>query len=502
MTEPDVDVLIVGAGVSGIGMAAHLHTKQPSKTYALIDARDQIGGTWDLFRYPGVRSDSDLHTYAYDFKPWTDIKAFADGPSIMNYLQQAVEEHSITPQIRFGYDVRSAHWSSDDARWTIRAERRSDGEPVDTTARWLFWGGGYFRYDRGYTPEIPGLEDFGGRLVHPQQWPEDIDFAGKRIVVIGSGATAVTLVPALSKTAAHVTMLQRTPTYMLALPGTDPVYQLSSRLFGPARAHRLTRWKNLLLDDVSYRAMRRFPGRSSKILRSWVAKELPEGYDIETHFSPPYNPWDQRLCVVLDSDLFQAISEGRASVATDRIRRVTQAGMELDSGRSLEADIIVTATGLDLVPMGGIEYTVDGRQIDIGDTIAYKSMMLAGLPNFVYSFGYINASWTLKVNLVAQHLCRLLALMDEREYDYAIPDAPDPREPTAPMFEMTSGYIRRAVDHFPKQGSSEPWKIRMDYGYDRKLLLEGPVGDHMRFFRASEQAKASPVAEGSVARAA
>jgi monooxygenase len=297
-------------------------------------------------------------------------------------------------------------------------------------------------------------------------------------------------------------MLQRTPTYMLAVPGTDLVYQLSSRLLGAARAHRITRWKNLRLDDLSYRAMRRFPGRSSKILRSWVAKALPEGYDVETHFSPPYNPWDQRLCAVLDSDLFQAISEGRASVATDRIRRVTQSGIELESGPSLKADIIVTATGLDLVPMGGIEYTVDGRPINIGDLIAYKSMMLAGVPNFVYAFGYINASWTLKVNLVAQHVCRLLALMDEREYDYAIPDAPDSRAPTAPMFEMTSGYIRRAVERFPKQGSSEPWKIKMDYGYDRKVLLEGPVGDHMRFFRASERAQASLVADGSAARAA
>ncbi len=486
MTGPDVDVLIVGAGVSGIGLAVHLRDKRPEKTYAILDARERIGGTWDLFRFPGIRSDSDLHTYAYDFKPWTDGKSLADGPSIMHYLQETVDEHEIGRHIRFGHRVTEACWCSDDARWTVRAEREPDGEMVEMTARWLLWGGGYFRYDRGYTPPIPGLDRFGGQVVHPQHWPQELEYEGKRIVVLGSGATAVTLVPELSRKAAHVTMLQRTPTYLIALPGTDPVYELSSRWLGPVRGHRITRWKNLRLDDLVYRLMRRFPSRSSKAIRSWVADRLPEGYDVDTHFNPPYNPWDQRLCVVLEGDLFEAIGEGRASVVTDRIGAVTETGIRLESGDMLEADIIVTATGLDLIPLGGLNYTVDGRPISLGDTITYKSMMLTGMPNFVYVFGYTNMSWTLKVDLVAEHFCRLLSLMDEREYDYAVPDAPDPRAPSAPMFDLTSGYIQRVVAQFPKQGATEPWTVKMDYSYDRRVLLEGPVGDHLNLFRAPE----------------
>jgi monooxygenase len=321
--------------------------------------------------------------------------------------------------------------------------------------------------------------------------------------VIGSGATAVTLVPELSRNAAHVTLLQRTPTYMLALPGTDAVYELCSRLFGPERAHRITRWKNVWLDELAYRFMRRFPARSSKLLRSWVAKALPDGYAVDTHFNPPYDPWDQRLCVVLDGDLFQAISEGRATVVTDHIQEVTENGIDLESGASLQAEIIVTATGLDLIPMGGLNYIVDGQPVNLADTVSYKSMMLSGMPNFVYFFGYVNASWTLKVDLVAQHFCRLLSLMDEREYDYLIPDAPDPRDPLAPMFDLTSGYIQRAVASFPKQGTHEPWRVRMDYDYDRKQLLEGPIGEHMRFFRVpGERPQAMLAADSPAAQAA
>jgi len=491
VTAPDHDVVIIGAGVAGIGIAVHLQDRHPDKSYVILDRREEIGGTWDLFRYPGIRSDSDLHTYAFTFKPWTSEEALADGPSIMRYLEEAVAEHDIRRRVRFGHSVLEAHWSSEEARWTIVAER-ADGERVQMTARWLVSGAGYFRYDRGYTPEIPGLEQFDGTAVHPLNWPEDLDYAGKRVVIVGSGATAVTMVPAMSRNAAHVTMLQRTPTYMMTLPATDSIYRAAKRLFGPARAHRITRRKNLIRDDVSYRLIRRFPKRSSKIFRSLVARELPDGYDVDTHFNPPYDPWDQRVCAVLDGDLFEAVSAGRASVVTDQIKEVTRSGILLESGATLEADIIVTATGLDLIPMGGVEYTVDDRLVDLGETVAYKSMMLSGMPNFAYIFGYTNASWTLKVNFVAEHLCRLLSLMDERDYDFAVPERPDPALPTAPLFDLTAGYILRAVDRFPKQGAVAPWLAKMDYVYDRKVLVEGPVGDHLRFGREAPEGAGPP----------
>jgi monooxygenase len=484
MTVPEHDVVIIGAGVAGVGMAVHLQRRHPGKSYVILDRRERIGGTWDLFRYPGVRSDSDLHTYAYSFKPWIEDQAFADGPSIMRYLADTVDEHRIRDQIRLGHEVLEAHWSSQDARWTVVAQ--CGGKRVELTARWLLSGAGYFRYDQGYTPEIPGLDRFDGAVVHPQHWPRDLDHSGKRVVVIGSGATAVTLVPALSEHAAHVTMLQRTPTYMVTVSNTDPVYHAAKRLTGPARAHRITRRKNLLVDDLVYRALRRFPARSSKLIRSAVAKQLPQGYDVDTHFNPPYDPWDQRLCVVLDGDFFEAVGAGRASVVTDRVREVIESGIVLESGANLDADVIVTATGLDLVPMGGLDYTVDGAPVSLNSTVAYKSMMLSGMPNFVYVFGYTNASWTLKVDLIAEHLCRLMSLIDEREYDYVVPERPDPELPTAPLFDLTSGYITRAIDRFPRQGTVAPWIARMDYRYDHRVLVGGPVGDHLRFGRAAE----------------
>jgi monooxygenase len=483
LSYSDVDVIIVGAGVAGIGIAMHLERRHPDKTYAILDRREDIGGTWDLFRYPGVRSDSDLHTYAYTFKPWIDDHALADGPSILRYLDEAVVEHGIRDQIRFGYTVLEAGWSSDDARWTIVAERRDDGERVELTARWLVSAAGYFRYDQGYTPDLAGLDRFGGTVVHPQHWPENLDHSEKRVVVIGSGATAVTLVPALSRRARHVTMLQRTPSYMLSMPGVDPVYQAAKRMLGAVRAHRITRRKNLCYSLLSYRAMRRFPRQSSKVLRSAAAKQLPDGYDVDKHFTPPYDPWDQRLCAVLDGDLFEAVSSGRVSVVTDTIREITESGLALESGTTIDADIIVTATGLDLVPMGDVAYSVDGRPVRLNSTVAYKSMMLSGLPNFVFVFGYTNDSWTLKVDLVAEHFCRLLSLMDEREYDYAVPEGPHPDLPTAPMIDLTSGYISRGIDRFPRQGPVAPWLVKMDYAYDRKVLLRGPVGDHLRLAR-------------------
>ena len=483
MPRPEIDVLIIGAGISGIGAAAHLQSSRPATLYAILEARETSGGTWDLFRYPGLRSDSDLHTFGYAFKPWLGDRALADGPSILRYLRETITEYGIEQNIRFGHKVREAHWSSDDACWTVHAEQGPDATLVQITARWLFCAGGYFRYDRGYTPDLPGLEQFGGRVVHPQSWPEGLDYSNKRVVVVGSGATAVTLVPALCDKAAHVTMLQRTPTYVLSVPRVDPVHAIASAWLGRERAHHLVRWKNVLLDRLVFAGSRRYPARARKLLHWLTARELPGGYDVDKHFAPPYNPWDQRLCAALDGDLFRVIRDGRASVVTDRIRAVTETGLSLESGAMLEADIIVTATGLELLPMAGVTYRVDGHAIRLRDTITYKGMMLTGLPNFVYALGYTNASWTLKVDLIAQHFCRLLSLMDEREYDYTVPEAPPPHARTAPLIDLTSGYAIRGREMLPRQASVAPWALKMDYLHDRRVLLDGPVGDHLRFFR-------------------
>jgi monooxygenase len=483
MTTPDVDVLIIGAGLSGVGAAAHLSREHPGKRYAILEAREALGGTWDLFRYPGIRSDSDLHTFCYDFKPWTDDESIADAPSILRYLEETAAEHDIRRHIRFGHRVREARWSTEEACWTVHAQHGSDAEPVQITARWLFCAGGYYRYDRGHTPEIPGLERFAGRVVHPQFWPEDLAYAGKRVVVIGSGATAVTLVPSLAAEAAHVAMLQRTPTYVLSVPAVDPIHAWLKRRFGPVRAHRVARWKNVRLDRMIYRASRRYPKAVRKLIRSLTVRELPAGYDVDTHFSPPYDPWDQRMCAVLDGDLFRVVREQRASIVTDRISEVTETGVVLESGRRLEADIIITATGLEMVPFAGVSYVVDERPVDVSKTITYKGMMLTGVPNFVYGLGYTNASWTLKIDLICAHFCRLLALLHDREYDYVVPEAPPADAPTAPLVSLASGYVQRAIDTFPKQGATEPWLLKMDYLEDRRFLLEGPVGDHLRFRR-------------------
>jgi monooxygenase len=490
--RPDFDVLIVGAGISGVGAAAHLTTKHPEKTYTILEQRDGIGGTWDLFRYPGIRSDSDLHTFCYAFKPWVADESIADGPSILRYLQETVTEYGVADHIRFGRRVREASWSSEHACWTVIVERGPDAEPETLTASWLFCAGGYYRYDRGHAPEFAGSERFRGQIVHPQFWPQDLDWTGKKVVVIGSGATAVTLVPELAERAAEVTMLQRTPTYVISVPGVDPIHAWLKRRLGPRPAHHLARWKNLRLDKLIFGASRRFPGRVRRLIHSHNVKELPPGFEVDVHFNPPYNPWDQRMCVAQDGDFFGAIRDGRASVITDRIATFTESGIELESGREVEADLIVTATGIEMVPFAGVSYSVDGCPIEIGETLTYKGMMLTGMPNFVYALGYTNASWTLKVDLICEHFCRLLELMDDRSYDYAIPEAPASGAATAPLVDLDSGYVRRAVDRFPKQGPADPWALSMDYLSDRKLLLDGPVGDHIRFFRQSRQ-EAVPV---------
>jgi monooxygenase len=499
MNDTHVDVLIIGAGLSGIGAAAHLEKKHPRKSYAILEARERTGGTWDLFRYPGIRSDSDLHTFCYSFKPWLAERSIADAESILSYIRETAAEHHVDDHIRFGHRVRSAEWSSSEGRWTIEAERGEEGETVRLTATWVFCAGGYYRYDSAYVPDLPGIECFAGQIVHPQFWPEELDYAGKRVVVIGSGATAMTIVPAIAREAAHVTMLQRTPTYVVPIPAVDPIAARLKRWLGPARAHRIARRKNARLASLLYKTSRRYPNAIRRLIRAANVRALPEGYDVDTHFRPPYDPWDQRMCVVPDGDLFSSIRAGDASVATDRIATFTQRGIVLESGAELEADIVVTATGLQLLPLGGVSYAVDGSPVKLADHITYKGMMLTGIPNFLYAIGYTNASWTLKVDLICEHFCRLLTLMDERGDAYCEPEWPDPRAATRPLLDFAAGYVQRSVDAFPKQGASAPWELNMDYHRDRKLLLEGPVGDHMRFVPARPAAAPARVAASAAA---
>jgi monooxygenase len=488
-TTEHVDVLIVGAGISGIGCAYYLQRQHPQRSFAIVESRGAIGGTWDLFRYPGVRSDSDLHTFGFEFKPWESQYAIAGGPEILRYIHEAASENGLHEKIRLHHRVVSAAWSSQDARWTVEIERTDTEARTQITANWLFCGTGYYRYDSGYTPEFPGLQEYGGRLVHPQQWPEDLDYAGKRVVVIGSGATAVTLIPAMAETAAHVTMLQRSPTYILPLPSKDAVANALSRLLGPRRGYAWTRRKNIFQQAAIYRFCQRFPSRARKWIVGLTARQLPDGYPVDVHFNPPYNPWDQRLCIVPDGDLFKAIRKGTASVVTDQIATFTHDGIKLASGEELQADIVVTATGLRLLAFGGIEMSVDGEPVDFSKKIAFRGVMLDGIPNFAFVIGYTNASWTLKVGLVCEHFCRLLEHMDDIGADTCVVELPYPHMATRPLLGLTSGYVKRALDDLPRQGTQSPWELAMNVYGDTKVLREGPVTDrNIRFSRAAEAA--------------
>jgi cation diffusion facilitator CzcD-associated flavoprotein CzcO len=480
----DFDVLIVGAGISGIGMACHLTSRQPGTTYAILEGRDALGGTWDLFRYPGIRSDSDLHTFGFEFKPWTSDNAIAGAGEILDYLREAVDEHRVGEHIRFGHKVLGANWSSRDARWTVRAEH--GGEAVELTCRVLFAATGYYDYDTGHRPHFDGEEDFSGRIVHPQHWPEDLDYAGKRVVVIGSGATAVTLIPAMARETAHITMLQRSPSYVMPLPRKDPIANGLRRVLPDALAYKLTRRMNVGRQRLIYDLSKRHPALMRRLIRALTKHQLPDGYPVDVHFKPRYNPWDERLCVVPDGDLFREIRRGRASVVTDRIDRFTERGIRLRSGRQLEADIVVTATGLNLLALGGMTLCVDGTAVTVNDTLIYKSMMLSGVPNFAFAFGYTNASWTLKVDLVCEHLCRVLAHMRMHGYDTVVPVADDPTLQRRPMLEFKAGYVQRAVHMFPQQGSHGPWTVAMSYAADHARLRKGSVEDPaLRFSRST-----------------
>ncbi|MET0758371.1 MAG: NAD(P)/FAD-dependent oxidoreductase [Mycobacterium sp.] len=477
-----VDVLIVGAGISGIGQAYYLQTQQPERTFAILEARGATGGTWDLFRYPGIRSDSDLHTFSYEFKPWENDKAIAGAPAILDYLRETAAENGIDDKIRLHHKVLSAAWSTDDAQWLIEIERADTGERLTMSCGWLYCAGGYYRYDQGFTPEFKGRDRFGGQIVHPQHWPEDLDYSGKRVVVIGSGATAVTLIPAMAGTAAHVTMLQRSPTYVIPLPSEDAIANALRGLLGAKLAYAITRRKNVIQQRAIYRLCKRYPRTAKKVIRYLNAQRLPKGYPVDEHFRPAYNPWDQRLCVVPDGDLFKAIRDGDASVVTDRIDTFTERGIKLESGRELEADIIVTATGLNLQAFGGMTMTVDGAEVNVADKVAFKGMMLEGIPNFAYTIGYTNSSWTLKVGLVGDHFTRLLAHMDANGHNICYPQNSNPQMATQPLWAIGAGYVQRAIDHFPRQGENGPWRMTMDYNADAKMLRDGPVEDeNLRF---------------------
>ena len=484
-----VDVVVVGAGISGISAAWHLQRHCPDRSYLILEGRAAIGGTWDLFRYPGIRSDSDMHTLGFAFQPWTDERSIAGGDSIRRYVEATAREHGIVRHIRFEHRVLRASWSTEDARWTVEGEG-PDG-PFALTCGFLDLCSGYYDYEKGHAPEFPGAERFGGRIVHPQFWPADLDYAGKQVVVIGSGATAMTLVPAMAETAAHVTMLQRSPTYVVSLPTRDPVAAWLHKALPKRTAYRLTRWKNVTVQMILFRLARTRPEQTRKRLLGLVREALGPDYDVGTHFTPRYDPWDQRLCLVPDADLFAAIKGGRASVETDTIETVVEDGVRLASGKTLTADVIVTATGLELKMAGGLALSIDGVPLNLAERLHYKGMMYEGVPNLATTFGYTNASWTLKADLTARYLCRLLNTMRKRGLRQATPRNDDPTMAEEPFIEFTSGYIRRAAALLPKQGAKKPWKLNQNYARDVVALKFGSVDDAMVFSNPDRVSPAS-----------
>jgi cation diffusion facilitator CzcD-associated flavoprotein CzcO len=489
-----VDVLIVGAGLSGIGAAYHLRTRCPGKTFAILEARESLGGTWDLFRYPGIRSDSDMYTLGYSFRPWTNPKAIADGPSILSYIRETAETHGIDREIRYRHRVVRASWSSETARWTVDAVEGASGETVRLTCGFLLMCSGYYDYDQGYTPELPGRERFRGSIVHPQKWSGDVDYEGKRVVVIGSGATAVTLVPALAKRAAHVTMLQRSPTYILSVPERDFIADFLREHLPGELAYAITRWKNVVLTMALYEWCRRYPKHAKGVLVRQVEKLLGGAMDIEPHFTPTYAPWDQRLCLVPDADLFEAIRGGNVSVVTDHIDTFTERAIRLQSGEELAADLIVTATGLRLKLLGGLALDVDGRRVLPADTMVYKGTMLSDVPNLAMVVGYTNASWTLKADLSCEYVCRVLRHMDEHGHAVCCPHPTDGVVADRPVLDLMSGYVKRALHELPRQGAKSPWRLYQNYALDRLVLRYSPLADGtLTFGQRSARPSQKPV---------
>lgn len=479
-----VDVIIVGAGLSGIGGACHLKRECPQKSFVILEGRKTMGGTWDLFRYPGVRSDSDMYTLGYRFRPWRENKAMAGAPAILKYIRDTAAEYEVDKLIRYNHRVRRASWSPNHARWTIEAETGPDNTLVQLTCNFLYLCTGYYDYANGYTPQWTGVERFRGTIVHPQKWPEDLDYAGKRVVVIGSGATAVTLVPAMAERAAHVTMLQRSPSYIVSRPAEDKVAKVLRRVLPDRAAYTMARWKNVLSSSFFYNLARKRPKLFKWMVARGVRKELGEKYDAK-HFTPPYNPWDQRLCLVPDADLFRAIREGRVSIVTDHIYTFTENGLLLKSGERLEADIIVTATGLVLKLFSGLQLVVDGAPVDLPKTLVYKGMMFSDVPNLAFAVGYTNASWTLKCDLAAGYVCRLLNHMDHHGYSTCTPRINDPDVEEEPVIDFNSGYVLRALDTLPRQGTKTPWRLHQNYVKDLSLMRYGRVDDGTMEFRSA-----------------
>ncbi|MBL9018060.1 MAG: NAD(P)/FAD-dependent oxidoreductase [Myxococcales bacterium] len=474
MAPEHLDVVIVGAGLSGVAAAYHLQKDLPRKTYAILEARHTMGGTWDLFRYPGVRSDSDMYTLGYSFKPWREPKAIADGDSILAYIKETAAELGIDKHVRYHHRVEDARWSSADARWHLVV--RKSGELVDMTCSFLILCSGYYDYESGYTPKLPGIETFKGRVVHPQKWTPDIDYTGKRVVVIGSGATAVTLVPELAKKAAHVTMLQRSPTYIVTVPAKDPIADWLRAKLPEKLAHGMARWKNVLFGMAFFNISRRWPKGTARWLIKQADKQLEGSADVKEHFTPSYDPWDQRLCLIPDADLFKAIKDGTASVVTDHIETFDATGIRLKSGKHLDADLVVTATGLNLKVFGGIRFSVDGKPVDAPSSMIYKGLMVSGVPNLAFAVGYTNASWTLKADLTAQYVGRLLAFMDKHGYTYCVPER-DPGVAEEPLMNFTSGYVQRSIAQFPKQGNVRPWKLFQNYALDLLMIRHSKIDD-------------------------
>jgi cation diffusion facilitator CzcD-associated flavoprotein CzcO len=477
------DVLIIGAGISGISAARHLQTDSPKKTFAILEGRSNIGGTWDLFKYPGIRSDSDMYTLGFRFRPWTSTKAIADGPSIMQYLNETVDEYGLRQHIRFGERVKKVSWSSANALWTLEVQHEGNPATQLYTCNFLSVCAGYYNYEQGYTPAFEGTERFKGILVHPQKWPEALDYTGKRVIVIGSGATAVTLVPELAKKAAHVTMLQRSPTYIFSMPDVDKLANRLNKYLPNKLSYMLIRWKNILMSTFFYRFSRNYPEFAKRMMIKGVEKELGPGFNMEKDFTPSYNPWDQRVCLVPNSDMFIAIKQGRASVVTDHIATFTENGLLLKSGKELQADIIVTATGLNVQLLGGIEVWVDGKKMDSGKTVAYKSMMFSDIPNLIMAFGYTNASWTLKVDLSNQYMCRLLNYMDKHNYHSCTPRQNDPTLQLRPFTDFSPGYITRQLEHLPKQGTRKPWVLKQNYLFDLMNIRYGDIENEVLEFK-------------------
>ncbi|MFZ5756173.1 MAG: flavin-containing monooxygenase [Pseudomonadota bacterium] len=498
MSSEHVDVLIVGAGLSGIGAARHLKHQCPDKSYVILENRQAIGGTWDLFRYPGIRSDSDMYTLGYNFKPWTDPKIIADGHTIRSYVQETAREYGIDKHIRFGHKVLSASWSSIDARWTVEAEQQATGKKVKFTCNFLLGCTGYYNYDGGYTPHFEGRERFKGTIIHPQKWPENFDYSGKRVLIIGSGATAVTLLPAMTDKAAHVTMLQRSPTYVASIPEKDVISNTLRKFLPDMLVYRMGRTRNIGLQMAVFRLSKSRPKAIRRLLLGMVRRQLA-GSDVDMkHFTPSYNPWDERLCAVPDGDLFRVLRKGKASVVTDHIDTFTEKGIKLKSGTELEADIIITATGLDLQMLGGMQLNVDGKPFDLSQSMNYKGVMFQNLPNLAMMFGYTNASWTLKSDLSSEYVCRLLKHMDKTGNRQCTPRNHDPEVVPVPFVDMQSGYLQRAAGRMPKQGNKAPWKLYQNYALDLPLLRYSKVDDGiMEFSNPKQTARAAAAAVNS-----